>query len=685
MMNVSAFDAKLLTRVRRTHTMSTRFRFLLLSTFLFLLLGLLASSEVALGQGNYPLENCLIGAFSTEEDFMMMEGEPYDGNPYISDGDLLNFNGQLCARNADLLAAFRPVADLGLDAVHIIDVTDRLVAFSTELDDPRGQFSAGDLLFTNGAVIPNSALVSSFGIQYDIGLDAVQLLGERENILSFIGSIIDVPPDQWQQGFLQDQLKRHKVDLWFSIEGTQSLPGAAPILDGDLLSASGVIVAPNSVLLPASVPAGIPQRGVDFGLDAVNAVRVAGDDIQGAILFSTEILYNGELGFSDGDVLLGGNGIAINHEDLIRPFHPRADFLGLDALWMGSPEPIPEDPFITHMCGDYSVGDFDGGLVPVGGGGTGLYRDNPDLTWPDGRPHRPCGRFVPIDGFLPAGNVNRFRVAYRPAGDPAPAPGAADGMRTAWKIYRRQPFWPFACQATGDLSTDAQGWMDAALYRDYKTGAHVYTGGCPNSGLRLAVWNSAGLSGYEPGPANPNGHYVLWLEWEDGGGFLHREPVEHHLQLDNTKPEIKEFKVTLADGTTPLPACGEAPNGASTFKVYADFKDDYYWGYELVLSGGNPPKTIYYGFDTALGQRFYYSGTPEVANTDTGGSTGATVFLRDIHMTDLGASFQDCCYLLRLNVKDSAIRHGFNRRIATDNSGSSGYWDSVFITFAAAP
>jgi hypothetical protein len=46
------------------------------------------------------LKACEGGAFSTEEDFMMTRGEPFDGNPYISDGDALSPNGEVCARNA---------------------------------------------------------------------------------------------------------------------------------------------------------------------------------------------------------------------------------------------------------------------------------------------------------------------------------------------------------------------------------------------------------------------------------------------------------------------------------------------------------------------------------------------------------------------------------------------------------
>jgi len=653
-------------------------KMLLVTTLLLLVLGMLVLSPVALGQRNYPLENCRAGAFSTEEDFMMTESEPYDGNPYISDGDLLSPSGQLCARNADLLVHFNPAgvapADLGLDAIDILDFKERLAAFSTSLDDPFSKFSAGDLLFTDGGIIPNSALVAHFGIKYDIGLDAVQLIGEPENIRGFVERVRQAGPEGWDQGLLDQLLDAFQVDIWFSIEGTYRGPDNSPILDGDLLSAHGFIVASNSVLLPPVVPAGLPARGVDFGLDAVTSTRLPDD--QPLVLFSTEILYRGENAFTDGDVLLMGDGIKAYNEDLIAAWHPRADFLGLDALWLLTEPPPLEDPFITHMCGDRSLGEFDGGLVGIGGAGTGLYSNNPDGAWPDGRPRQPCGRFVPVDGFMPNTGVNRFRVANRKAGDAYLGVDTHDGIQTSWLIYQRAPFWPFPCILSGNLSTDANGWMDAAMYQGYKDG--TLTGGCPNAGLKLAVWNTDSVPGFAPGPADPNGHYVLWLEYDDG--VIRREPVEHHLQLDNILPKINDFQVTLADGSTPVGACGEAPNGEHIFKVYADFNDDYYWGYKLRVRGGNPPGGKTYGWHN------YYDGTPAVLHTDRTGTKpdANTVLLRNIDMEDL-PHFTDCCYVLDLWVRDGAIRHGFNKRVTNDGTGSSAWWANEFLTFAAAP
>lgn len=272
--------------------------------------------------------------FSTEEDFVTFGPVPPDGNPIISDGDLLGIGCAVCARNRDLLKAFNVTEDLGLDAVDVISWSRSLIAFSTDLDSPHGSFKAGDLLLTNGAVIPNSALLSAFGLSWlDLGLDAVHFIGEEEPLVAFAAEALKMDRAYWTQpGALQDALRQYGLDIWFSTEGTQRIPGRPAFLDGDLLSArDGTIIASNAVLLAMTVPAGIPQRGVDFGLDAVSGNR---DGKREGISFSTEILYEGEPSFTDGDVLLIGNGIAMKNGDLVRCFEPKALELGLDALFI---------------------------------------------------------------------------------------------------------------------------------------------------------------------------------------------------------------------------------------------------------------------------------------------------------------------------------------------------------------
>ena len=270
--------------------------------------------------------SCQRLAFSVEEDFFMTEGEPADGNPYISDGDLLSWGNTICARNAELLNPFDVSVDLGLDAADVITTTGNAVAFSTEIDSPYpGQFTAGDLLINNGSVIPNAALTAAFDIGYDVGLDAVHFVGKVTDILAFL--------DDWSRdpGDLPSMLLQREIDIWFSTEGTAPTVSAPAFLDGDLLSArNGTVIALGEDLLAASVPAGIPSDGTDFGLDGASGDRT--DDTK-AITFSTEILHENSFNFTDGDVLqYGSTFIVYTNAALIDSFKPAAPFLGLDAL-----------------------------------------------------------------------------------------------------------------------------------------------------------------------------------------------------------------------------------------------------------------------------------------------------------------------------------------------------------------
>ena len=83
----------------------------------------------------------------------------------------------------------------------------------------------------------------------------------------------------------------------------------------------------------------------------------------------------------------------------------------------------------------------------------------------------------------------------------------------------------------------------------------------------------------------------------DGETIVHdREVVDHSLQLDNTSTKIDDLLVALPDGTTPVGACGDAPQGESVFQVHAQFRDDYYLGYEITVEGGSSSGSITYGW-----------------------------------------------------------------------------------------
>lgn len=327
---------------------------------MLMLAALTLSALPAAAQPLNPLDYCREGAFSTEEDFIMLQKTPFDGNIYVSDGDLLStVGGEVCARNNQLTRRLRVPGrfDLGLDAVDILrfgtlepDNTGpatAVIAFSTELDHPRGLFTAGDLLLTHGGIIPNRALTFAFSIPHDIGLDGLQIVGSPESIRRFINLTGRNAPsiaarDSWLNGRLQNVLKRLEMDIWFSVEGSW-LRGENLILDGDILSArDGVILVRHSQLLPGITTGPYPTdpriRGVDFGVDAIAAQR---DGQVQSIHFSTEILYkNPELGFFDGDVLQIGGAVRFTNEQFVAPFVPAVFYLGLDALWLPLEAPV---------------------------------------------------------------------------------------------------------------------------------------------------------------------------------------------------------------------------------------------------------------------------------------------------------------------------------------------------------
>jgi hypothetical protein len=301
---------------------------------------LTASVGQSLAQGN--LAACSEVAFSTEEDFVTQGPEPPDGNPIISDGDLLGFvedpagnSCVVCLRNSELMSPFGVSVDVGLDAVDVIAVSSTLVAFSTELDSPiEGQFFSGDLLATNGTIIPNVVLTNGFSVGHDLGLDAVHFVGTPANIISFLTHASQFSRDDWLQnpGNLAGDLDERSVDIWFSTEKPFRPTMGPSFSAGDLLSAQGaVIVVSNDQLLPSTVPAGIPMRGVDFGVDAAACMRTG---VTTELRFSTEVVNRGVVSFTDGDVLWFGAGPETEHAELIACFQPKSDFLGLDALYL---------------------------------------------------------------------------------------------------------------------------------------------------------------------------------------------------------------------------------------------------------------------------------------------------------------------------------------------------------------
>jgi len=194
----------------------------------------------------------------------------------------------------------------------------------------------------------------------------------------------------------------------------------------------------------------------------------------------------------------------------------------------------------------------------------------------------------------------------------------------------------------------------------------------------LAVWDTLN----DPNVLDKDGHYVIWLEWRTApSGPIFREPVDHHVQLDNTRPKINKLELRTPSGTVVQP-CGGAPAGTHVLQVFGDFHDDYFLGYRLRVRGGNPPNSAYYPGSATWHQ--YWDGAPYATNLGELGTTPSGLqYLRDIDMEDLGDSFVECCYVLDLWVSDAAIRHNSNRFYAWPAQPWG--WPNKFLTFAAAP
>ncbi|MBC8449909.1 MAG: hypothetical protein H8D78_19415 [Chloroflexi bacterium] len=622
-----------------------------LLTTLLLSLALLPSrlvyGQVSIGT----LADCARMAFSTEEDFMAHDAA---GNTiYVSDGDLLSPDGVICARNWDLVHdTFDVDEDMGLDAVDVLSVEHNLVAFSTELDSPHGNFTAGDLLATNGAVIPNEALVMSFGLYYDMGLDAVHfVVRDFDATIGFLNEVKERGRDYWlRQGALQGALRQWGMDIWFSTEGTAPQVNQPLFLDGDLLSArDGVIVIGQAALLPNTVPAGIPNRGVDFGLDAFGSRTRNVETARGRGLFSTEILYwpDEGPGFTDGDVLKVGDWIAYTNWDLIQAFKPRANELGLDALSLATVGPPPPCyAALTALGGTQAaIADLDSqGMVA--------------FSYPT---RHPFGNDIPFWGHL-ASCVDKFRVVYRAMGD------AGDGtviLPGPWNVGDPDSWDPVTMTCVDIMPRpvpDAMNYYDAAEY--------AWLRQCDQ--IPLTSWDTYD----EIGEVSivPDGLYEVRLDYQVGA-TTHHGPW-YRVQVDNTLPVIQDLNLVVQAGTS---------GGSDTCPVYSasnmplmlqgQFYDEHFWRFRATIDGDLYPAHPYAIVN-------YY----DVGYLDEEGTVppGSLVDLHHVSVYDIVPDPADCCYSVEVVVWDRTIWgrfHGYRAWV----SGYIGRWVDDDIYFAFMP
>ena len=569
--------------------------------------------------------------FSTSEDFLS-RGTRLPGGPVVSDGDLLSYEvgagTRLCARNEDLLRVFDITRfDHGLDAVDKIEINPEVVmaAFSTEIDSVNGagQFTAGDLLFTNGAVVPNNALLVKFDLprSLNLGLDAVHIEGapnEKRALLAELSNT-DVKQLRENPGLLIEILERTNTDILFSTEATPPEVQKPQFLDGDLLSAkNGVIVRSNNDLLPA-LPSGLPDKGVDYGLDAYTP---AIDPIEQVPieLFSTEVQARNN-SISDGDALMVGPGIYLRNKDLIASFEPLDTDMGLDALAAG----IRVDScrsFITAL----SHVDVNARINPA----TGLF---------DG--DRPFGRDIRVQGTVPGPECDIYQThefQVRVSINGAPEQPVAHPASLSWMTLEA----PCAGLAT-PYTSDPSGWFSLVAYQRVVD--------CPND-ESLAVWRSSADV-----PNNVATVDMRIVVRPIGGGAETASPSVR-LRVDNKRPENVMMSLYKAGETDPFDnQCKiDGEGGPVEIDIRGTFFDDHFRVYSLSWNadgniGGSVPQTM----------TRTYGSRPELSDTGTVVTPPATDAL--LERFDLTAAFAahpqggvliECGYSIRMWVFDRA-------------------------------
>lgn len=293
---------------------------------------------------------------STENAFTTQGQIPDDGDPQISDGDLLvveqlGQSGRLCARNIELLKAWsrgsgEEMPDLGLDAVDHLDPDRGVIAFSTESDDPYGQIYHGDLLLTNGAILPNEALTHLFEVagQSDLGLDAVHFVGAADALVDLADVLAQYDRATWlaNPDELAALLASMQVDLWFSTEFGVA-DAAVPFTDADMLSvAKGVVLATGEELIHPDGYHVEPPPADYWGLDALSASRSEEAwALKRRLYLSTERSRQSRPLFDEADLLLAGGRVDVAAAVLLKPFTDQVE-VGLDAFY--GPVDVAFDP-----------------------------------------------------------------------------------------------------------------------------------------------------------------------------------------------------------------------------------------------------------------------------------------------------------------------------------------------------
>jgi len=624
-------------------------------------------------------KNCRGMLFSTSEDFTMQRGEGPDGNPIVSDGDVLAFDPgsgvtRICVRNRVLLEPFDiKRVDLGLDAVASLGKKREAIAFSTELDSIHGQFTAGDLLFRssvaflNGLIIPNAALLAQTKLQppYDIGLDAVSFVGDEERLREALKEIAAVGRDELASNpdILAKILRQFEVDILFSTEGTAPSAKAPAFIDGDLLSAAtGAIFRSHADLLP-NLPAGIPIRGADFGLDAYT---LGLDPRTNGVseLISTEVDGRARQSFTDGDALTPGPTLRYKNFTLLKSLTPPTFDLGLDALHLDLGEQACASPIITDIS-EVPVGfiTFASGLADVGA-----------LS------DRPFGNDIRIQGALPSAiscpNIANFEYRVElddGSGFPALTDPNTLVVPTNWSRKVDANPNPIILDCPIGTANDTYepkpgGWFELTDYRRWDECSF-------GDNESLAIWDSSAFAA-NLDPTDPPVLVRFRIVMRQIGAALPTfvgPPVQ--IRLDNTNYDLPVAKDMPLTGDISMTLAASSGSGLTVddCKVEGDAtsvvldlvgraRDSHFWRYTLRWAGGNA--VGWRAITPTVDSVFNNDGSdrPELSLTGTQPANDTTVLLSTFdltaaHQAATGSSELpvECGYTVELRAWDRTI------------------------------
>ncbi len=590
-------------------------------------------------QGNYA--DCKGLWFSTSEDFRSRNQGASLGHDIVSDGDLLAYvvgsGSYICARNEDLLRRFDIERyDHGLDALDqvVIDAEFVVAAFSTELDSMHSaaHFTAGDLLFSTGAIIPNQALLVNFNMprSWNLGLDAVTIEGTPRGKRELLEKLSSTSRDQLLEnpGILIEILEGTDTDILFSTEGTPPEVDKPQFLDGDLLSAkNGTIVRSNADLLPA-LPAGLPDRGVDYGLDAYTPAM---DPIERVPVELLSIEINARDGFfSESDLLQVGPGIYLPSETLVQNFEPFDTDMGLDALAARFEDRVEACEIRITTISDIDVVDIN----PV----TGLFDTD-----------RPFGSWVRIQGVVPNDECPEYSTHEFQVQVTFDSSGPVPVLHPASQNWRRHVA---PCITANDVyeSDSGAGWFALTDYWRF--------GECPDD-ASLAMWNSTTSGGAD------FAEFRVVMRPIGGGVETSSAPVR--IRLDNIAPSNMLAQLYNSGEMDPFGDQCHVNGGGEdiVIDIKGSVYDDHFSNYSLYWTGGD----VHTWRSVPVTVPRTYNSRPELSDTGTEPQAATDVMLGTLNLSDEyavatgGLPIIECGYTVRMIAADRSHRGRFTPQL----------------------